>query len=345
MFKILKFKNALIGILVVMAIGVLAVFPSICIKGAKEGVVLAFFTVFPSIFPFMVLARFLILSNLIPLNIKGMDKISMFLFGLPQEVFFPFLAGCVSGYPTGTAVICDMVEKKIIPKDMAEHMLPFCNNCSPLFIIGTIGCILTKNASIGYVLFLIHIVSAIITGMVLKQSAPYVKCRNEVYLPPKTQNAFTTAVSTSISTMLNICGYIILFSVLTNILTYSSEKLSFLCGFLELTAGVSEIMNININSVLKLSLISAFLGFSGICVLLQNMDLASTQNLSIKKYIKGKIIFCILSFVIAYTVFSLNQPIAVFNSCMPDNSVVFNTISALLIFISALIFSIKNQIK
>ena len=124
MFKILKLKNLLIMIILIMLTGVLAVFPSVCMEGAKEGLLLSVFTVFPSVFPFMVLARYLTLSGLINFNLKGADRVSKFLFGLPQEVFLPLLAGSISGYPTGAAVICDMTEKKIISRDVGDHTLP-----------------------------------------------------------------------------------------------------------------------------------------------------------------------------------------------------------------------------
>lgn len=345
MFKILKLKNLLILIIFIMLTGVLAVFPSVCMAGAKEGLLLSVFTVFPSVFPFMVLARYLTLSGLINFNLKGADRISMFLFGLPQEVFLPLLAGSISGYPTGAAVICDMTEKKIISRDVGEHMLGFCNNCSPLFIIGTVGTALTGSTKVGYVLFLIHIVSACLTGMVLKPYAPYVKCRNDAYIIPATKNPFTSAVSSSVSAMLNICGYITLFSVITKVLIYVNDSFAPLCGILEMTNGINQLALMPMNSVLKISLISAIMGFSGICVLLQTSDFASRQDMSIKKYIFGKIIFASFSFILASVVFSFNDISPVFNGCTPSNQTVFTVFTVVLTLMTLFILSIKNKLQ
>lgn len=345
MFKILKLKNLLIIVILIMLGGILAVFPSVCIKGAKEGLVLSFFSVFPSVFPFMVLSRYLTLSGLLNFSIKKADKISNLLFGLPQEVFLPFIAGSVSGYPTGAAVICDMTEKKIISRDVAEHMLGFCNNCSPLFIIGTVGTALTGSTSIGYVLFLIHIVSALLTGMALKPYAPYVKCRNDAYIIPSVKNPFTTAVSSSVNSMLNISGYITLFSVISEIIMHITPSFTPFCGILEMTSGVAEIASLSLASSLKLALISGIIGFSGICVFMQTSDFASKYDMSVKKYILGKVIFALFSFILAFIIFSFNDVTSVFNSCSPSKDTVFKVFTLTLTLLTFAILSIKNKLQ
>ncbi len=345
MFKVLKFKNALIGIIVIMLAGIMTVYPSICVEGAKDGLMLSLFTVFPSVFPFMVLSRYITLSGIITVNFPFADKLSKLLFGLPKEALMPFILGSVSGYPTGCAVICDMVDKKILTKDEGEHLLPFCNNCSPLFIIGTVGNVIIGNTNAGYVLFLVHITSAVITGMILKSKAPYKKCRNDAYIVPATDNPFSTAVSSSVSATLNICGYITLFSVITKIIIFANEKLGFMCGFLEMTNGINHIANLNLSSVFKLALISGILGFSGICVMLQTGDFTSRRNMSVKKYFTGKVIFSLISFILSFAIFSGSQTVSVFNPCIQSSTQVFGIFSVVLSLLTLLILSVRNRLR
>ena len=345
MFKVLKIKNALIGIVVIMLAGIMTIFPSVCVEGAKEGLTLSLFTVFPSVFPFMVLSRYITLSGTININFPFADKLSKFLFGLPKEALMPFILGTISGYPTGCAVICDMVDKKIITKDEGEHLLPFCNNCSPLFLIGTVGNVIIGNTYVGYILFLVHIVSAIITGIILKSKVPYKKCRNDAYIVPANDNPFSTAVSSSVNATLTICGYITLFSVITKIVIFANEKFTFACGFLEMTNGINHIAELNIPSIIKLSLISAILGFSGICVLLQTEDFTSKRNMSVKKYFWGKLIFSIISFTLTLTIFSNAQTVSVFNPCTENNITIFGTFSIILTLLTILLISVKNKLR
>ncbi|MBO5453459.1 MAG: hypothetical protein J6A69_05770 [Clostridia bacterium] len=345
MFKVLNFKNALVVTIVIMLAGVMTIFPSACVSGAKEGLYLSLFTVFPSVFPFMVLSRYITLSGIISIRGKFADKISRFLFSMPSEALMPFILGTVSGYPTGAAVICDMVDKKIITTDEGEHLLPFCNNCSPLFIIGTVGSVIIKNTSVGYTLFIIHITSAILTGMILKRHTPYSLCRSDTYVIPKTLNAFTTAVSSSVSAMMNICGYITLFSVITKIITLADERYGFLCGFLEMTNGITNIVSFNIPVSLKLAVISFFMGFSGICVLLQIWDFTAKRKMSMRKYFTGKLISGIISFVITLAVFSSNETVSVFNPCVQNNSSMLSAFSVVLLLLTILMLSLKNRLN
>lgn len=345
MFKVLKFKNAFIGVVVIMLIGIMTIFPTVCVQGAKEGLMLSLFTVFPSVFPFMVLSRYITLSGVITVNFPFADKLSKFIFGLPKEALMPFILGTISGYPTGCAVICDMVDKKIITKDEGEHLLPFCNNCSPLFIMGTVGNVIIGNTYVGYVLFLVHIISAIITGMILKSKVPYKNCRNDAYIVPANDNPFSTAVSSSVNATLTICGYITLFSVITKIIIFANENFTFACGFLEMTNGINHIAGLNIPTVFKLAIISAILGFSGICVLLQTDDFTSKRNMSVKKYFWGKFIFSIISFILTFAIFSGTQTVSVFNPCAETDTGIFGIFSILLTMLTILLISLKNKLQ
>jgi len=345
MFKVLKFKNFVITAIVLMIAGIMAVYPSVCVQGAKKGLILSLFKVFPSVFPFMVLSRYITLSGLISVKGRFADKLTKVLFGLPKEALLPFIMGSVSGYPTGAAVLCDMVDKKILTSDQGEHLLPFCNNCSPLFVIGTVGSVIIGSTSVGYILFLIHTTSAIITGMILKSRAPYSKCRSEAYVIPQTQNPFTTAVSLSVTSMLNICGYITLFSVISQVILFVNEDFSLFCGLLEITSGITNIITINIPSSLKLAVISGFLGFSGLCVLLQTSDFTSVRNMSVRKYFYGKIIMGTISFLIALAFFTSYESTAVFNPCHQNSHQVFTVFGIILTLLTVFILFIKNKLE
>ena len=119
------------------------------------------------------------------------------------------------------------------------------------------------------------------------------------------------SIMSSVSTIVMIGGFVMLFSVIisilknTGILIVLSEILepifnlfnipnSFttgvLSGIIELTNGVSIIANIPIKKISISIIFCAFLlGFGGISILLQVLSITSTSDISIKPYIIGKL--------------------------------------------------------
>ena len=54
-----------------------------------------------------------------------------------------------------------------IEKDEAEHLLSFCNNAGPSFILGVVGLGCFQSLRVGAILYTIHALSAGLVGMLL----------------------------------------------------------------------------------------------------------------------------------------------------------------------------------
>lgn len=120
------------------------------------------------------------------------------------------------------------------------------------------------------------------------------------------------SIMNSISTILMIGGFVVIFSVLLSILKQSHllDAVSnlftpifsffqipqecvapFFSGIIELTNGVSLIANIPLKTVSTSIILCAFLlGFGGISVLLQVFSIVAKNGLSIKTYFYGKLL-------------------------------------------------------
>ena len=62
-----------------------------------------------------------------------------------------------------------------LPRQEAELLLGFCDNCGPAFLLGYVGAGVLGDARAGAYLYLIHVLSALLAGMVLSllgQGAP-----------------------------------------------------------------------------------------------------------------------------------------------------------------------------
>lgn len=133
------------------------------------------------------------------------------------------------------------------------------------------------------------------------------------------------SITNSISTILLIGGFVVIFSVIISILKESSllEMVSsslapifsiigipaslaspVLAGIVELTNGVNMVANISLKEIsISITVCAFLLGFGGISVLLQVFSIVSKHGLSIKKYFIGKLLQGI--FAASYTILAL----------------------------------------
>lgn len=306
-----KFNDILNLCFAIMGICFLFMYPANCIEAAKDGLTTALYIALPSIFPFMVLSKFIIAGNLHYIISEFIGKPFEFLFGVNKKYAVIFVLGCIGGYPIGAITINEMLQKKEISVRDAQYLLGFCNNCGPMFIIGTVGSILLNNATYGYVLYIIHILCVILCGIIMRLFFKHSPENFDIYLK-KTKNPspLSSSVTSSGIAMINIGSYIIIFSVIASFVikifgNTNSYVLSGILCFLEITTGIKFASSVALPELYKISLISAAIGFSGLCVFSQSKAVFENIKISFFKYFFAKIIIAVLSFILTYTVFTI----------------------------------------
>ena len=177
---------------------------------------------------------------------KILEKPVKKFFNVSGEGGLALIMGIISGYPTGAKIAVNFRENKICSKEEAERLLAFTNNSGPLFILGTVGISLFGNLKIGYILLVSHIISCIIVGLIFKN---WKKDKNKIYLGLSKEveelknigikdlgEILGTSIKKSIITILNIGGFIVVFSVIISILEnsgifYIIENIFMIFGF------------------------------------------------------------------------------------------------------------------
>ena len=145
---------------------ILCVFAKETSQIAKKAIYLCLDTVIPSLFPFFVLSKIIIpYVSFFPCPKFFKSIIERFFF-LPYYTIFVILLGFISGYPNGAKMTRDMLDQGALDYRQANRLLPVANNCSPLFIIGTIGAGLFKSIKLGVFLLLIHWISGLIAAFI-----------------------------------------------------------------------------------------------------------------------------------------------------------------------------------
>ena len=349
--KVLSYlKEKSISIIFILYLFFLVLFTKSNFNAAKKGITLWANNVVPSLFPFFVAVELLKHTNLIYFLSIKLDKYMKPIFNLPGVASFPFVMGLISGYPVGAKIVSDLYSKNLCTQKEAERMLAFTNNSGPLFIIGTVGCSFYSNTSIGILLLFSHILSSICVGIILGIISR-IKFATNKFTANSRQSASVnnfssllqddikiadlggilgSAIVSAIKSILMIGGFVTIFSVIlsilnnTKILTIISYFISnifhinpdyivgLITGFLEFTNGLYKISTIN-NKMLSINLIlsSFIIGFGGISVTLQVLNIISKNKLSIKTYIFGKLLHGTISalftfLILSVPIFSLN---------------------------------------
>lgn len=319
-FLFLSFRRNILPVVFVIITFCLVIFSRSNLNAAKNGLTLWATCVVPSLFPFFIMTNLLSQTKVVEFTGKLLDKFMRPLFNVPGIGGFAFVMGLISGYPVGAKIVADFREDGKVTKDEGERLLAFTNNSGPLFILSSVGIALFGDTATGLLLLCTHILSCITVGIILgkfsKKSDAEFRKRHDATYPSKNVtlrnlgSILGDSINNSISTILMIGGFVVIFSVIISILN-QTHVLDFISkffnpilatlgfdldfakplvsGIIELTNGVNQVANISIKAISQNVVLCAFLlGFGGFSVLLQVFSIVAKTDLSMKKYVIGK---------------------------------------------------------
>ncbi len=307
-------KNTLAKGILLVLFAVMFLFPGASFRGGANGLLLWFHNVVPSILPFI------ILSNLIVrLNIAG--QISKFfypvlgkLLHVSYEGCYPVVIGFLSGLPIGAKSTADLVEEEKISLREGQFLMGMCNNASPMFIIGYIAITQLKLPGSKYALFAIIYGSAIIGALLYRRfflgkasrlpldvpvHKPNKKARSERF----TFQLLDQSIMNGFEIITRIGGYIILFSILAQIIKEIGPQANFIkaffMGILEITTGISQICGSSLDLPAKIVLVSVLTSFGGLSAAAQTKSVLGDTGLSIQAYLMTKLISAFSALVLS----------------------------------------------
>lgn len=295
----MKHSKTTTGILASIFLLILIFDSKTAIGGASEGLQVCIETVIPSLFPFFV-ASVILTGILMGHQFSGLGPLRKRL-GIPQGAESLFLVGLLGGYPVGAQCIAQACQAGQLSRQDGERMLSFCSNAGPAFIFG-IGATLFPNIWMCWVLWLIHVLSALIVGAMTPTS-----CAASSLPSGCRAISLSEALHRSIKTMGMVCGWIVLLRTIINFcqrwfLWLLPSNLSlFVTGLLELTNGCLLLNQVS-SLGLRMELFSLLLGFGGLCVLLQTKSALTGSGLKGKAYFPGKLTQSAISYLLALLV-------------------------------------------
>ena len=277
---------------------------------AAEGITLCLYTVVPALLPFFFLSMMLT-ASLMGRTLPFLRPVAA-ICKMPKSSESILLSGLLGGYPAGAQTIAQCWRSGFLQRDSASRMLCFCNLAGPSFLFGIVAQQFSSAASALY-LWLIQILSAIVTAMVLPD-----KQQNKVDASLGKITSPTEILKSSIRVIALICGWIVLFRVILGffrrwflwMLPIPLQVM--LCGLLELSNGCCELGRIS-SEGLRFVIASGMLAFGGVCVTMQTASAA--HGLDLRGYLPAKILQTILSLALAMIlqkfVFSSSEQIGI----------------------------------
>lgn len=285
-------------------------------SAAAEGINLCFSVLLPSLFPFFVVSALAVDTGLASLAGRALERPMRFLFNVPGACASAFALGLIGGYPVGAKTAIELYQKGLCTRTQAQRLLAFCNNSGPAFILGAVGGIFGGAA--GLLLYGSHIMASVTVGVLLRR---WGEAKGSPPIPPQSMKktafsskplrfmpAFTGAITRAFSSMLNICAFVIFFSVSIRLLCSTGilpgiargiasllqidkgfmEKL--LSGALELTGGIYGLLETGASLNAKLAAAAFMLGWAGVSVHCQVLNFIGESGLSCAPYLVGKLL-------------------------------------------------------
>ena len=214
------------------------------------------------------------------------------------------ITGLMTGFPNG-AYICSWYNKNNPENRLGDMLAGIINIPSPAFLISYVYINILEKCIDIYTFLIITYLPVIICSFVV--IALYKdKVRDNVKSVNKMSKGlmlrfFEKAVDSSINTALKLGAYIILFSVIVNIVIYliPDNMAGLVVAYLlEISNGLAIIKNSDLAADVFILMTVLLDAFGGVCIIMQTRCVCNNY-ISIKKYIYQKLVLCIVTLITA----------------------------------------------
>ena len=267
--------------------------PSLIIESGISSINIFKTKLFPSIFPFFVLASLLLELGIATKISNKLNPIFKRLFHVKGNSSFIILVSIISGFPSGSKYVVESYKNKTIDKTTANYLLTFTHFANPLFILGTCGLIL-NSLSLAYKILIIQIISNLILGIILRPKEIISSKKINNYQNKSFLEALPKAINDAIKLLLFMLGSITFFmffsKLLTSFLSLNPFFETIITGILDMTSGISLVPSINTTNYIRGLLILTFITFGSFSVHLQVLNNIKEEDLEYKYFFFGRII-------------------------------------------------------
>lgn len=318
-------------------------------------------TIIPSLYGSMIIACLITESRLHILIGKIFSIISKKIFHMPSEIFSVFILANISGYPTGTKLLKNLMNSGDITEDEFEKYCCFCFSSGPAFVSGTASLCISGKISSGFIIFISNIIANLTAAFFCGLKHPENNLINKKIKVTCNSDTIINSINSASYGMMSMCSVITAFSIFkvtlykTGITNFISKIISnfthlslknsqaTVLSLLEIT-NISDFDMCNINI---LPLMASIFSTGGICVILQVLAI-SEGKINIIRFLKYRLSGAFISYIVCDILCKIllkNAVIAVstIQTHSPDNSLLPSFL--LLIMSMMLISTDKKETK
>lgn len=280
----------------------LILFREEAITAAQKGIELCMTCIIPSLFPFFVLSNLLVHSDFTILLARRCGALMEKYFHLPDVSAIAPILGFLGGYPIGAKTAAQLCADGHLPPDQASQLLAVCNNTGPAIFFGLAGSMLFTGLHKPICLYLIHILSTVLTGVLLRPQLQAVSYPHTPSNQPR-KVSFSEAIWQAAVSCGKISAYIILFAIIINLVLQLLPPMppvmtALVTGFLDLPNGLAALQAVE-SDALRFILCSVTINWGGLCVHAQTKAVTEPAGLTLHDHLKGKLLTtffsCLLS--------------------------------------------------
>lgn len=295
-------QNRFAPLLSFLFVLVFLICPQAAAQGVKSGIKICLESALPALFPFFVASALLTETGGIWYLTRALYKPFWRLFGLEADGASALALGMLGGYPVGPATISTLLRDRRITCSDASRLLGFCSIASPAFCINLCGILLFGSAGLGFLLYLVQVIAALLSGLMLTHRP---KCKEppSIPAPPKGKQrtfaaCFCRAVMEAAKTSITVSAFLVTFCVLLALLAPvlgDTWQWPIIASLAEVTTGAVLLPALHLPTYLLLPLVSLLLGFGGLSVQFQTHAFMEPYDVPMRRYTIGRLLQALLS--------------------------------------------------
>lgn len=239
-----------------------------------------YMSVAPVLFPFAALMPVLTSPEASSVYDRILGRMLTRLFALPGRTASAAVIGLIAGSPAGAMAVARVARQEKLTPRQAAQLAGLACGVSPAYVISGVGAALLGSPAMGWRLAGAQVVSLILCGVVFRISI--IEGTADYHA---SQTNSEGGISKAVSTVLMVCGYMIMFSVGSAVvMRFAGEGIWAVTAFCDLPTGVVMAAERQASPVF----IAALVGFGGLCIGAQNMSLLSGVGVSWADYVIRK---------------------------------------------------------
>jgi sporulation integral membrane protein YlbJ len=318
--------------------------PQEVMAGATAGITLWALCLLPALLPFFIISDLLVEQGAVDFLGALCEPFMRPLFRLPGCAGFVLAIVHTAGMPIGAVLTSRLRESGQLSRIQGERLLAFSCNPSPGFMFGAVAGGMLGAPALGIVLAGSVYTANLIVGFLFRfyggrdmdsvkgdgsrRRAPFSHAAQKLRVAQKSGRhlgvVFAESIKKNVSTLLQIGGYIVFFSVLVrllqhfSILTFFSQIPSkileffhkalpgvtrgceaILTGIIEQTLGCRAAADAMPTLALQAGAIAFLMGFGGLCVFAQVAGITAKTDLRLKPFLAARLLHGFLALVLS----------------------------------------------